>query len=95
MNMPREQGLEVAVVEGRLVISVGVETLAWAWDKRDSDDEIDATVCAPDEFARDVKYALLKEEEDGSNPVHRLLDAAMQYAVEQGSLGVSCPEDDV
>jgi hypothetical protein len=36
---------------------------------------------------------LSKEEEDGSTPVHRMLDKAAMDAIENGAEGVHCPGD--
>jgi hypothetical protein len=93
--------LEVAVRDGMLVISIGVDVLAFSFshhsDSYDDEGEHRADwpkVIDAEQFARDVKMALDDEEEDGTTPVHRLLDAAMLEACEQGSLGVEVEDDD-
>ena len=44
------------------------------------------------EFARDVVRELNREAEDGTTPIHELLDRALAEAVDQGSLGCEFPE---
>lgn len=45
-------------------------------------------VTDPNAFARDVVSELNREEEDGTTPVHRMFDAVLTEAVEQGAEGV-------
>lgn len=86
--------LTVKVAQGRLIIEVGVKTLAWAYDNRDDHDSEPVTIIDHEEFAQDVAHALLKEREDGWTPVCGLLDDACDAAISDGSLGVLFPEDD-
>lgn len=75
--------LTVEIVDGKLVISIGVETLAfavWHGDVLDDGDRI-ADV---DAFARDVVRQLVDEDEEGTTPVHKLLDEAALTALDQG-----------
>ncbi len=93
----RKSHLSAHVVDGRLVISIGVETLAFAFDHSEfaqpHDDESGEFVQAfkvtsPVMFARAVARELEREQEDGTTPVHLLLDAACAGAVEDGCEGV-------
>ncbi len=95
---PRDTGLNVAVRDGVLVIEIGVDTLAFAWEHHaDSHDEQGErradwpTVVDAEEFARDVKAELLDTGygRDGDSALTRLLDKAMRDACEGGSLGLS------
>jgi hypothetical protein len=94
----RDSWLDATVKNGKLLISVGVEVLAFAAQQRFDEqhfeetqgDETQADYCVidPDEFARDVVLALMREEENGDNLVHLTLDKAIDYARDHGSLGV-------
>lgn len=85
-------------VQGReLVIRIGVGTLAWAFDHESEnnpwDDEKNEHIQAfkvtdPKKFAKDVVYAALREEEDGSTPLSDFLDQICRAAAEDGSEGV-------
>jgi hypothetical protein len=93
--------LTATVKDGRLVIEIGVQTLAhatafaeWANPWRDDDSEHGgdylrdfAIVDAP-QFASDVVHAMLAEREDGSTPLSDFLDAMSQAAIEDGSIGL-------
>lgn len=92
-----ERPLEVAVEGGELVIRIGIGTLAWAADRQDEwspyDDKRQQFVSAyrvsdRAKFAGDVKRELLREAEDGSSPLSRLLDKMSMAAVNDGSVGV-------
>jgi len=89
--------LEVKIIDGKLVISIGIETLAWASDHSDlsmpynkeANDFVPKwKVIDPLEFAADVARELRREAEDGSSLLTRVLDKAIEEAIEQGSLGV-------
>jgi hypothetical protein len=88
----RRQLLDVSVYQGRLVISIGVETLATAARNAPNleivnanNDFVGPTITDPNVFAEEVRQALEKEEEDGTTPVHELLDAAFETAIDDGS----------
>jgi len=73
-----------------LTIQVSRKILAFAtdnhpdfWDGATDTQTIKVTNIAG--FAKDVANALNDEDEDGSTPVTRLLDAAILHAIEQGS----------
>jgi len=92
----KDQGLRVAVVGGRLVISIGVDALAHAFQETEFAKPFDETIAdwrqrwhvtSADHFARDVRTALECESEDGSTPISDLLDKACVDAVEDGSMG--------
>jgi len=91
--------LEVSIASGRLIISIGVDTLASAAERclRFYDGERDRytlTVTDKEKFATEVVRALQHEEEDGTTPLHVLLDDAFEAAVDDGCEGVAlaaCP----
>lgn len=96
-NPPEDQPLKCEVLGGRLMISVGVRTLAHAFNESpfakpyDEDRNEWVTrfkVSRILKFAEEVREALGHEEEDGTTPVHVLLDKACERAVEDGALGV-------
>jgi hypothetical protein len=98
----RNEPLTVDVVGGRLVISIGVETLAFAavhsewanpWDDAANDYRRMIVVTDADLMAREVARALDDEQEDGTTPVHLLLDAAIIAACENGGEGFADAEE--
>jgi hypothetical protein len=87
--------LGVKVEDGRLIIEIGVNTLAHAvsyadWANRWDDDRHDyiRTFAITDalEFARDVRRMMLDEREDGSSPLSDFLDKVSEAAVDDGSM---------
>lgn len=93
----RNAGMDVGVVDGKLVISIGVETLAHCFNNsvyanpysyKKSDFVQVFKVTNPDEFTVEVVRALQHEGEDGTTMLHVLLDKACENAVEDGALGV-------
>lgn len=97
--------LHAAVVGDELVIRIGVATLAhaclaagFAWNllgehSATLDPREHCKVTDLHGFAEDVRSALLNEAEDGSSKLTNVLDAAMQAAVEDGSLHFASPDD--
>lgn len=84
---------EARVVDGKLVISLRIGTLANA--ARNSDHffncaESGTPIKITDEtvFAASVARALNSEEEDGSTPITRMLDEATEWVSEQGEEGI-------
>lgn len=91
--------LEIGIVEGRLVISVGIATLAqaieWSPDlflhDAKTGEFIGPRITDTAVFAKEIALILQREEEDGTTLVHRLLDKAASEAIDQGAEGVSVP----
>jgi len=91
------QPLKATIENGRLVIAIGVQTLAHASAASDWANPFDETVYdyirtfaiedAP-QFATDVVGAMLAEKEDGSTPLSDFFDKMAQAAIEDGSLGL-------
>jgi hypothetical protein len=90
--------LSVRVTRGVFTVSIGVETLAWAFERcqdcqplNDSAGENEAEfeqkylITDPDGFARDVKRSFLKEKEDGNTPLYEFFDRMCLDAVDDGS----------
>lgn len=83
---PAEQRLMCVVEKERLVISIGLETLAFSLEHMPrSYDETEYVATDFKEFANDVRAELVREEEDGTSPLHTLLDEAMDKAIDNGS----------
>ena len=78
----RKDNLTVEIKDGRLLIAIGVETLAFAITHNP---ELKINVTDPDGFANDLLSNLEREQEDGTTPVHLLLDKAANEAAENGS----------
>lgn len=98
----RGEGVCVYVSGGRLVISIGVDVLASAADNSPAFERDDGDFDKPpkyrvtdaDVFAAEIALALQDEREDGSTPIHLLLDAAFQAATDDGCDGVDYGDDD-
>lgn len=95
----RDQGLTVEIVDGRLVISIGVDALMVAAKgspafEEDENGEPEWTITSVNGFADDILTALTDEEEDGTTLVHIAIDAAIERALEAGSLNVSYGDDE-
>jgi hypothetical protein len=90
-----ERPLSVKVDRGQLVIRIGINTLAFCaercprfydHEKHDADGSY-VRVTDKAELAKDIARALQHEQEDGTTPLHILLDDAIEYAYGDGSLG--------
>lgn len=93
MTEIREQQLQIEIVDGRLVISIGVELLTHAVTHGD-DWEEEWEITDVDAFASAIAHQLELEEEDGTTLLHRAFDKAAYKAVEDGEDGVRLPGDD-
>ncbi len=88
---PRDEGLKVVVTDGRLVISIGVNVLAYA--AVNSPSEYLCTegghprfkITHPAGFAEDVAAELDRDNSEGPTPIQRLIEKASEDAAEQGS----------
>ena len=79
--------LDATVVADMLVITIGVETLAWAADPKNGG-KLDN--CKVDgrrrrQFAQDVARAMCEEDEVGNSPLNAFIDEMMEAAAEAGS----------
>lgn len=91
--------LSVQVIEGQIVITIGVGTLALCHEIDDprnaaliENGEPYVIVEDPLGFAKDVVRELTREKEDGSTPLNSLLIQVCEKAVDEGSLAVSVHE---
>lgn len=94
---PMDEPLKVEVVKGRLVISIGVQTLAFAYTHSDLNNPYNEKTCEfqklyevtkPNDLAESVAMELNREEEDGTTPVHKMLDKVFEDVVENGGEGI-------
>lgn len=92
--MTRDHGLSVEIRDGAIVIAIGVYTLRHAISLASNidDPEGEILITDSDAFARDLVSELNREDEQGTTPVHRLLDQAAKDAVAQGCGGVDFDE---
>lgn len=98
MSLP-DAPLSVEISHGRLVISIGVETMAHVVEVGSGFEEYDPRtkqflhpkITDPWGFAHDVLRELESEQEDGTTPVHLLLDRAADEAINNGSQYVDMP----
>ncbi len=97
--MSKEKQLTIEIKNDELVISIGAGLLAYATftvinEGYGKDDKNYMVVKDRSKFAQSIIEALAIEEEDGTTPVHRMLDNALEHMVEQGEItGVDYPND--
>jgi hypothetical protein len=93
-NKERNQPLICRVIGDRLIISIGIETLAWAAKDRNGGPVPNRTkVSNKAEWANDVSLAITHEDEIGNSMIHDMIDQAMQDAMDSGSIGLTFPEE--
>jgi len=94
----RAQPLAVGVTtDGRLVVSIGIDVLAFAVNLAGTPwSTAPFKVTDADVAAAEIVQELTREEEDGTTPVHKLLDQAALDAWENGGQGFTeaTPESD-
>lgn len=97
--MAKDQRLVCQIEGDELVIRIGIDTLAFSaehcplfYDDRDRCEAPYVKVADKEELARDVVRAINHEEDDGSTPLHHMLDEAIEYAHGDGSLGFADEE---
>jgi len=79
----KNQPLKYKLVSGVVTVSIGVSTLAHAIQNGPS--ASNAKILNEDELARAILQALQDEDEDGTQPFHRILDDAFEKAAEFGT----------
>jgi hypothetical protein len=86
----QKQPLQCYIMDGKLVISIGIDTLAWAAKKRNNGPIPNRfRVTDKTEWAKDVSRAIEYEDEAGNTMLHEMLDHAMRDAMDRGSCGLS------
>lgn len=86
----RREVLKVEIFEGRLVVSIGVETLGFAachspFFDTPQFEKHQPRITDADAFAKEIAVTLEAEEENGTTLVHRMIDAAVGQAVDYGT----------
>ena len=82
----QKQPLRCEVEDGRLVISIGINTLAWASKQKNGGPLVNRiSVTDEDQWAKDVAREIEREDEIGESPLHRTLDSAIRSAADSGS----------
>lgn len=76
--------LDTKVENGRLVISIGVNLLAWAVQLNEQEWPDDLHIAEPDKFARRLAQYLLFDEEDGTTELHRCFDKTASLMIDGG-----------
>jgi hypothetical protein len=90
--------LQVALQHACLVISMGIERLAYCFEEAEGnqvhddatgDFHKDFTVSDPVQFAKDVIRAMNDESETGATPLNMFIEKMANAAAEDGSLGIT------
>lgn len=95
----KDQPLRCSVEGDELVIRIGIDVLAFAFEEAEENNPFDYESKSGDfhrkygvidkgEFANDVARAMNDEAENGDTPLNLFLDRMMQAAVDDGSLGI-------
>ncbi len=86
---------EAVIEDGWIVVRVAIETLPQAIETACGMHYIAGHWKVTDAaaFAEEITRALNDEQEDGTTPIHRLLDQAAEHAIEQGGEGVEADEE--
>lgn len=94
----RDEGLSVDLIDGRLVISIGVDALMVAVRSGNAwfdtfGEEQGYSIDDADGFADDIRHELEREDEGGTTLVHVAIDAAIVRALDEGSLNINYGDD--
>ena len=86
-TLPKDAPLEVTVKDGKLTISIGIDTLAFC-SAPENTGPLEGCRVEPgkeEEFAKDVAEEIEREDHDGSTPLSQFLDKMMDDAASMGS----------
>ena len=86
-TLPKDAPLEVTVKDGKLTISIGIDTLTFC-SAPENTGPLEGCRVEPgkeEEFAKDVADEIEKEDHDGSTPLSHFLDEMMDNAASNGS----------
>lgn len=91
---PEDAPLQVLVDGGKLVISIGISTLAYCTDWENGGPLKDCKVDGRKliQWAKSVAYEIERERESGATPLTDLLERAMQEAADSGSPALIYPK---
>jgi hypothetical protein len=99
----KDQILKCFIKDSKLIISIGVGTLAFAHEESQNNEHYNeeteeyekiVSITDPKKFAEDIRYSMLNEREDGACPLTLFLDEMCQAAIDDGSLGVKFLKND-
>jgi len=81
---------QAVIEDGNIVIRVPIANLQTVIDGATALRGLDARWLVTDapQFAQEVCLAINREDEEGTTPFHKMFDRAMDYAINQGALGV-------
>ena len=91
--------IRICAQDGDLVIRIPIGTMIYAFENDPANEDWNGTEHVPpkvtdrDGFVAEVIHELEREQEDGTTPVHLMMDGAMREAIEQGSQHVKCGAD--
>jgi hypothetical protein len=85
----RNQPLQVEIIDGRLVISIGVELLTSGILDIPAVDHGEVEITDFDVFAQEIALKLEAEEDDGTTVIHHAFDRAAEMAIEDGCDGIA------
>lgn len=83
--MLKNTPLNVEIKNDQLIISIGIDTLAFAIENADKCDLYNIKIENSEGFAKDLLNELLQENEVGETLMSDMLDSAAVQAIEQGS----------
>lgn len=93
---PKDKPLDACIRNGVLTISIGIDTLAFAYSENFHntfpDTKIEVNFVDKFGFAKDVIHEMTYEDEAGNSPLTKFLDEMMDEAINQGSTGIDFPE---
>lgn len=95
--MTEPQGnAEAEIIDGKIVITLAISHLQTAINGGTLLGTIDGSwkLTDPDAFAKELLVSLHSEDEEGTTVIHRMFDAAINEAIEQGAEGIEEVESD-
>lgn len=91
--MGKDSLLNVEIAGDTLQIKIGTEALCVACGQGRGYGLGDVTITDKELFLSELVRELKSESEDGSTPIHLMLDQAVTDAIENGAEGVSYDDD--
>lgn len=90
MSVHLKNGGEAVIEGGCIVIRFPIEALSQVIEGAWAMNALDTRYCITDGevFAKELMRALNREDEQGTTPIHRMCDKAIEYAIDQGAEGI-------
>jgi hypothetical protein len=92
--LQKDAPLNIDIVDDKLVISIGISTLAYAIKQGLANDFTEMDVTNELGFAQDVIHELEAEDDEGSNRIHKMFDQCAQDAIDNGTDHVRLHDED-